>query len=216
MQPVYCTREDMFTYALPRGAVPNPGRQLASFLGSVAVLDNHDLAEGTAVSFKAIGSVGLPDPLTDATYYASPVDDSSFRIRDAVGGALVTVDNAVDVIIVSTPIPWDAALSWASRVIDDQLVAHRVALTAPYPELIVMTAAELAGGKLLARTGASSKTLGEVVDLAVKRLARWAKGVPMRGEDAPTTHTNLAAASTATHPDRNGWGRYGGLGDGGC
>ncbi len=84
-------------------------------------------------------------------------------------------------------------------------------LKAPYPPLIVFTAGELAIGKLM--NGSASKSLGDMVDAATKRLVKWAAGVPLRGANtSQQAPANLAVSSVcAPMFDAQGWRRFGGL-----
>jgi len=115
-------------------------------------------------------------------------------------------------VVVGTQLPFAAAIAFGKALIDDMLPAHLVPLTAPYPPIIVMTNAELAIGKLTGSTGNGSKSIGAMVDEARKRLAEWAKGKPLRGENVPPP-ANLATAAVATAPcrDDRGWRRWGAL-----
>jgi hypothetical protein len=72
-----------------------------------------------------------------------------------------------------------------------------------------MTTAELAASRLAAYTGAESRSITELADAARGRLARWGKGVPIRGEGAPVA-ANLSASSASLAPtDARGWQRFG-------
>jgi hypothetical protein len=96
-------------------------------------------------------------------------------------------------------------------MINDSLPAHVVPIDlSAVPEIVRMTAAELAAGRLLSLTGGASENLAAVVDRAHKRLERWGKGVPVRGAVVPPS-ANLAHAATAPFRDRRGWWRFGGL-----
>jgi hypothetical protein len=118
--------------------------------------------------------------------------------------------------MLAVPLPMAAALEFGAEVIDDLIVAHGVPLTEPYPSIIKITNAELAGWFLANRRGAVSKPIGEMVDDARKRLARWATGVPVRGSAGEAqTSTNLAEPVNnpigLPYSDPCGWRRYGGL-----
>ena len=106
------------------------------------------------------------------------------------------------------PVPVQAAIDFGAELIND-VIPHLLPLVAPYPPIVVMTNAELAIGKLLAITGSGSKSLGEMVDVARKRLERWAAGAQVRGANAQPS-ANLAAA-TAAATDSRGWRRFGSL-----
>lgn len=211
-----CSAQDLFAFGVPRGATPNPGRVLASLIDSVCTLDVHGLDTGTAILFRPAGSGALPAELSEGTtYYAESLTEHTFRVRATAGGVALTITDAVDPVMVVTPLPVAEAIAWAEQVIYDSLPAHAVPLaqSAPVPELLRITCAELAAGKLLALSGAASRSLSETVDMALKRVERWGKGVPLRDPNAPA-RTNLAATASAPPSDARGWRRYGGISGG--
>ncbi len=117
--------------------------------------------------------------------------------------------------LVVVPINYKAACEWASQLISDMVPAHAVPFTSPVPPILRMTAAELAARKIMQTTGSGELvSLTALADLALKRVERWATGVPIRDANA-TEAANLATSAVAspTVPltDRRGWGQYGGL-----
>jgi hypothetical protein len=211
----YCDPSDIYAYGVPRGTTPNPGRVCAEFETNVVVLDVHGFAEGDAVIFRPAGAATMPVGLVEGTtYYASPISESSFALKDAPGGIAVTFTASLDPVLVVSPLPIAEAIAWASRVCDDSIPAHAMPLDdgATVPEILRYTCAELAAGKLLAVMGASSTSLAETIAAAARRLERWGKGVPMRGADVPTqTNLTVTAVATAAPSDPRGWRRFGGL-----
>lgn len=207
-----CQPSDLYAFGVPRGATPNPGRVLASLTDSICSLDVHGLDTGTAILFRAAGNGALPVELSEGvTFYAEALTEHTFRVRETVSGPAISITDSDDPIMVITPLPIAEAIAWAEQVIYDSLPAHAVPLAQSdvVPALLRMTCAELAAGKLLAISGAASRSLSDTVDMALKRVERWGKGVPLRDPDAPA-RTNLAAAS-APASDARGWKRYGGL-----
>jgi hypothetical protein len=210
-----CQPSDLFAFGLPRGATPNPGRVLASLVDGVCSLDVHGLDTGTAILFRAAGDGALPPELVEGTtYYAESLTEHTFRVRATAGGAAISITDADDPVMVVVPLPIAETIAWAEQIIYDSLPAHAVPLAQgdAVPTILRMTCAELAAGKLLALSGAASRSLSDTVDAALKRVERWGKGIPLRDPDAPA-RTNLAAAS-APASDSRGWKRYGGIG--GC
>ncbi len=211
----YCVASDLVAYGLPRGALYNPGRLSASVSATANTItqDQHGFALNDAITMRAEGVGSMPAPLVaGVTYYAIPVNESTFSVAATPGGAAIDFTSAGSRVLVIAPVPTQAAIDFGAALIDDMLPAHIVPLVAPYPPIVVMTNAELAIGKLMASTGSGSKSLGEMVDVARKRLERWALGIPLRGQNVPTP-ANLAAdaATSATALDCRGWRRWGSL-----
>lgn len=211
----YCEASDLYDFGLPRGAVPNPPRPLYQLADSVCMLDDHGFATGDEIQFRPAGDGTLPAELTEGTvYYAHALTSATFAVRATPTGSDMTITDATDPVLVSAPLPIDAAIEFASELIDDALTGHTVPLD-PVPAIIRMTAAELAAGKLLARSGGQSKSLAEIVDAALKRLERWRAGKPVDGADEDS-RANLAAPGAAAGSSgwcsgSRAWRRYGGL-----
>lgn len=210
----YCSPGDLYAFGMPRGAAPNPGRVAdgASSSTNAIALDGHGFDADDPVFFRAEGNGALPAPLVEhVEYYADPLTEATFRVRAAPGGSAIDLSSTGSRIVVIAPAPVGAAISWASRVIDEMLgSAHATPLSDPIPEIVRMTAAELAAGKLLGRSGAASKSITAIVDEARKRLERWSRGVPLKGANVPT-RANLAATAASPFRDPRGWGEHGGL-----
>lgn len=214
----YCEAADIYDAGLPRGSIPNAGRALASAdsVADTIVLAEHGLGQDDTFELKTEAGGTVPAPLAiGTTYYAIPVSANVLQIAAVAGGAPIDLTSPGTpnrtLLIVPLQRRIDAARAWASRVIDDMLPAGAVPLTLPVPELVKFTAAELAIGKLLAPTGGAAKPLADLVDDAKKRLARWAQGVPLRGDNAPEP-TMIAQVATAPVTDPRGWSRFGGIG----
>ena len=211
----YCTPADVHAHGLPRGALPNPARLVSASASTDSItLDGHGLSDDDEVSLRAEAGGSLPSPLAaETTYYAIVATPSVFQLAATAGGSAVDLTTAGENVLLIVELPMTSAIAWADRVIDDLLPAHVVPLTDPVPEIVRFTSAELAGGKLLGYTGAASRTLSEIVDNARKRLDRWAKGVPIRGTNAPDP-AGLAVSTSAALPAAGrsaDWRTYGGL-----
>jgi hypothetical protein len=208
----YCEPRDVYAHGLPRGAVPNPARLAESVSSSTnaITLSEHGFSLNDPASFRAEAGGSLPAPLVEGTtYYAIALDDARFQVANAEDGAPIDLTTAGSNVLVISPLPIASAITWASQIIDDMLPAHVVPLDADaIPEIVRMTCAELAAGKLARYSGAESKPLMEIVDAATKRLERWGKGVPIRGAVEPP-NANLARSATAPYRDRRGWNRTG-------
>src|SRR6188474_2155774 len=182
----YCSESDLWDFGVPRGSIPNGGRLAAeppaSTTSSAIELDGHGFALNDPVSFRAEAGGTLPAPLVaSTTYYAKPIDGAYFQVAAAADGVAITLTTAGSGVVVLEPLPIDAAIDFASALIDDMLPAHAVPLAEPYPTIIVVTCAELAAAKLAARSGSASVSLTGTLDAARKRLERWGQGVPLRG-----------------------------------
>jgi hypothetical protein len=209
--PAYCQVSDLYDYGLPRGGLPNPARLIDSVdvASNALTLDEHGFSGGEQVSFRADESGALPAPLTEGTtYYALKVTSSAFRVSATLNGAAIDLTNTGYLVLLCEDLPIQPAINWAGEIINDSLPAHVLPLPTPYPEIIRMTAAELAVGKLSRRQGAANDSLSKTVQDAQARLARWAKGVPLRGT-APETRANLAASASVAYRDPRGWNEPG-------
>lgn len=214
----YCTTADLYANGLPRGALANPGRLVANGAGANVTtnaipLDQHGLSLNDPLTVRAETANGgsLPAPLAaNVTYYAIPLNDGAFSVAAAPNGSAIDLTTPGARILVITPIPYAAAITFGTVLIDDMLPAHLVPLVAPYPPIVVITCAELAIGKLMQGTGSGSKSIGEMVDAARKRLADWARGRPLRGENVPPP-ANVGVSATTPYVDARGWSRFGGL-----
>lgn len=212
----YCTVADLFANGLPRGALANPGRLVAGGGGANVTtnalpLDQHGLSLNDQITLRAEGGASLPAPLVaGTTYYAIPINDGAFSVAAAPDGSAIDLTTPGARILVIVPIPYAAAIAAAEALINDMLPAHLVPLQPPYNPTIVLTCAELAIGKLLQGTGSASKSLGDMVDAARKRLERWSAGIPLRGANVPPA-ANVGVSATVPYVDVRGWSRFGGL-----
>lgn len=206
---LYCTRADLYAYGLVPGALPNPGRLIYSVSAgsNTFTLDDHGFQTGDVLTFRAdVAGGSLPSPITEATeYYAIRVSDHIFSVSASSGGAAVDITTAGERVLVASAVPYDSSIAWASEVVNDALPAHIVPIPEGelIPEIIRMTTAEIAIGKLMSRQGAAADTLKMAVDKAYERLRRWARGVPVRGENVPPRAQ--VSASSASYIDARGW-----------
>lgn len=212
----YCTISDLYDFGLQRGSFANPARLLSSvdISANTLTLDVHGFALNDPITFRDDTSGGvLPAPIVaGTTFFAVPVDENSFSIAATSGGAVINltaVGSSPTRTLVIAKIPFDSAIQWASDIIENELPAHIVPLVAPFHTLIVATTAELAVGKLLSRTGSASISIGDMIDKATKRVERWAKGIPLRGDNVPEP-ANEAASATVPYRDVRGWAEFGG------
>lgn len=210
----YCTERDLYDHGIPRGAVPEPARLLpedgVDTAANTLRLDGHGFTLDDVVMVRPEAGGSLPAPLVaTAKYYARPVDPWRFELAAAPGGPAIDLTTTGSRVLVYTEPPVQAAIAWATARIDGMLPAHVVPLVEPYPDEVVITAAELAAWKYAQRAGGTSVALTAIFDDAKKRIERWAKHVPIRGTNAPPQASLAVAASSSG--SANPWRRYGGL-----
>lgn len=210
----YCTKSDTYSFGLPRGSFPNPARlvKAARAVDDTFLLDEHGFDLNAPVVFRAdLGAnAALPDPLVSGvTYYAIPVSDSAFQVAATADGAAIDLTSDGVRVLVVPKLDVEGTIEMMSAVVDDMLPGHVVPLTAPYPPVVVLTTAELTAAKLLGYTGAGSRSFGEVLQEARRRLDKWGRGIPVRGENRQKSAALSVSVSRAS--DSRGWGRYGGI-----
>lgn len=219
----YCVEADVYSYGLPRGALRNPGRpaDAARAIDDAIALDVHGFALNDQISFRPEAGGRLPMPLVQGvTYFAIPLSEGAFSVAATEDGAAIDLTTDGARIVVIAPLNFTAAIAFGAEIINDQLPAHCVPLVAPYPPIIVMTNAVLAGGKLM--NGSASQSLLQIVDEANQRVARWAKGQPLRGTNTAKQVPAQVPQSSDGPPspplqmtigacDPVGWNRFGGL-----
>ncbi len=213
-----CAPRDLWDHGLTRGAVANPGRLASRIdpLSDTLTLGEHCFSDADLVRLRPANGGSMPGGLVEgAPYYVLVVDDARFQLEASVGAGPVDILTAGASVLVVVPVNYTAACAWASQVVFDMVPAHAVPFVDPVPPILRMTAAELAARKIMQVTGSGeSVSLTALADLALKRVERWATGVPIRDANA-TEASNLAASAvlspTAPLTDRRGWGQYGGL-----
>lgn len=212
----YCVRADLYSFGLPRGTIPNPGRLVLSVdtTTNAMALGDHEFATGDPLVFRAEMGGSMPAPLVAGTrYYAIALTDGTFQVSATSSGAAIDLTTAGSEVLVSSPLPVEESIEWGAEVITQALVNHAVPMTAPYPPIVVMTNAELAAAKLGLFSGGTAKSLTDMMAAATARLEKWSKGVSVRGENtAPTERTNLAVSASVPYHDSRGWSRFGGPG----
>lgn len=210
----YCDPADLHEFGLPRGSIPNPARLVGSVSasGDYFALDGHGYYGGEEVRFRADVGGSLPSPIVAlTTYYAICLDDARFQVSVSVGGPALDLTSSGTSVLVISKLPIAGAIAYASGVVDDMIPNAVVPLTAPFSPVIRATTAEIAAAKLGYYSGATARSLTDVLDAAMKRLARWSQGKPIRGENSPK-RAALACAASVGLSDSRGWDRYGGIG----
>jgi hypothetical protein len=209
----YCSQSDLYDHGLPRGSIPNRGRVsvAANPAADTIPLGDHGLSAGQEFTTRPEAGGSLPAPLVaDVSYYAIPVNAHTFKVSATAGGAAIDLTTAGSRFVIVTSLPYASAISYASRLIDEMLVGHVLLQDGDeIPEIIRITAAELAVGKLALGSGSQSKSLGEIVDQARKRLENWAKGVPLRAANRPAPANVSTVAACVPFRDSRNWGNGG-------
>lgn len=203
----YCTSADVTAF-LPSGGLPNPARvATGDAAGDYLECEGHGLATDTPVTLRAEAGGALPSPLAEGTtYYAIAVSSARFRLASSAGGAAINLTTDGDNFVFAAPLPVDEWIAWGARQVDSFLPPHVTPLVEPYPEIVVTACAELAAMRGLQATGGAQVDLGARLDFVGQRVARWAKGVPVRGTTVQRTQPSyLAIAASAGATDPRGW-----------
>jgi hypothetical protein len=200
----YATEADVYTYALPRGALGNPGRLVASMLASNSTVEliESGFSAGSPISFRAADGGTLSAPLVAGTvYYALPITDSTFQVSATPNGSPITLTTDGVSVVVMQDLPWAGVGEFYSRFVDGFIPAHMVPLPTPYPVTIVGIVAQLMAKRMQILSGMTSESMDEVEKSAKYQLERWAAGLPVR--DAPQ---NIAAnLSVTSHNPGDAW-----------
>ena len=201
----FCTNTDVYNAGLPRGTLPNPGREISSVSTSanLLTLDGHGFESGQPIEFRSeIGS--LPAPLSEGTtYYALPVTDSAFSVSSVASGSAIDLTSTGSRVLVIAPLPFAEWIEWASAIVESFLPAHLVPLSAPYPALVVSVTADLAAMRGIQFVGGAQVDAQQRIANAQRTLEKWGKGQPIRGANAPRI-VNVSAIYPAS-ADSRGW-----------
>jgi hypothetical protein len=209
--PEYCEPADLYRFAVPRGTFPNPGRLLAAVASGseILTLDQHGFDDDQALLFRAEAGGSLPAPLVEGTtYYAIPLTDSTFQVASTIGGSAINLTTDGANIIVTAELPFASKIQIASAEVDE-MTGHPTPLGEPYPQAVVTYTATRAAELMLIHTGQAPGVLAEQMKVEREKLARWRKGVAIRGAIQPPS-ANLALVGNAAASDPHGWTPEGG------
>ena len=207
MSGPYSTLADVVPF-LPSGGLPNPARvATGSAAGDYLESDGHGLATNAEVTVRAEVGGSVPAPLVEGTtYYAIVLSPSRFQLAAAPNGSAINLTTDGVNFVYSSPLPWDAWIGWADRMVDSFLPPHVVPLVSPLPEVVVTSSAELAAMRGLQATSGAAVDIGPRIDAIGVRLARWAKTMPVRGVTVQTQQpVDLAVTESAGAVDPRGW-----------
>lgn len=208
----FCDESDVYA-VVPSGSIPNGGRLCASALAATDAfeLDAHGFALDTPLRFRAEEGGSLPTGISaGTTYYAIPVNESSFKVSATAGGAAVnlTADGSLVLAIRDRPIA--LAIEKASEDVAQELRGSAIPAAAPYPIAIRSATALLAARYLRVWAQRDAVELQPLIDAAMRQLERWRKGQPIQGTNAPAPTRAAVARSAATEADPRGWAPTGG------
>jgi hypothetical protein len=209
---VYCDVSDVYA-AVGSESIPNPGRLCASVSDATDAFecDQHGLATDDPVAFRAEAGGELPAALAEGvTYYAIRLSASRFQVAIAPLGSAINLMTDGDRVLLIREMPMQKWIAWASREVDQMLVGNAVELqdvalswtdssgtarVGPHT-LVRAVTAKLAGYQARVWAQGSTEDLATLLDESRKMLARWAKGVPLRGPTASAS-ANLAVSGSA-------------------
>jgi hypothetical protein len=202
----YCSQADVYRF-VPPGILANPARIVSSAVAAtnIFVLDGHGLTLDQELTFRAESGGSLPSPLVEGTtYYAIPVAYDTFKVAASAGGSAVDITTAGSNILVVASLPWTAWITECSAMLDQTLPAHLVPITSTVPEPVKLYCAALLAMRALAHVGAKTDAIQSQLDFWAKQTDKWARGVPIRGTNAPS-RGNLSVRATTTATDPRGW-----------
>lgn len=203
----YCTRADVVAL-LPSGGLNNPARvATGSSSGDYIESDQHGLAADAEVTFRGSSGGSVPAGLTaGTTYYAKILSTSRFQVAATPGGSAINLTTDGENFVFWSELPWQAWIDWSASEINGYLPEHMVPVVAPYEQRLVTANAELAAKKGLQATGSAALDLGEEIRRIGDSIARWAKGLPVRGIERQVHQPpNLAITASAGATDPRGW-----------
>jgi hypothetical protein len=196
----YCAEADVFA-AVRSDSIPNEARLCASAIASTDTFeaDQHGLATDDPVTFRAEEGGALPTGIVEGTtYYAIRTSGARFQVSATEGGAAVDFTTDGELVLFVREMPIATWISWASSEVDQMLVGHQVEIDEDaVPTIVRAITAKLAGYQARVWAQREAGDLALMLDEARKQLARWAKGAPIRGTNAPSP-ANLAAYGSST------------------
>lgn len=208
MADVYAEITDALPFLPPTG-LPNPARvATGSASGNYLESEGHGLSTDTEVTLRAEVGGSVPAPLVEGTtYYAIPISGARFKLAATPGGVPIDLTTDGANFVFASPLPWGAWLDWGARQVDSFMPVHMIPLVAPYPPIVVTANGELAAMRGMVATSGADIDLGARIDAVGARIARWAKGIPVRGTTVQRQQpSNLAVLASAGAYDPRGWG----------
>lgn len=209
----YCSVEDVFRYAVPRGSLTPPARAVSSVYVDADVLElaGHGLELDMPVEFRTFPGGTLPEGLTPlVVYYAQPItgSDSLFRVLDMPAGTVVTLvtegENFGLVVQIRDTVI--AQIRAASQRLHKFLPAHAMPLTpdpvtGKYPETARRMVAVWAAHATNIVLGQRNPLIAEEAQAMFDEAKLLLSGIPARDTGITTGSTNLATGASPTLDD---------------
>lgn len=211
-----CTVEDVYRYAVPRGALVSPVREVASVDTSTGTLEvaGHGCEAGDPLEVRALTGGTLAAPLVSTSvYYALPVDDSDhlLKLSESPGGSALTLTTEGERwgVLPSLRETVRAQIRAVSQWIFRRLPAEAVPLEADgdgrYPATVRQMAAVLAAESTLTVLCLRNDLIAAAADRMREEARLLLAGLPLRDPSMTRSPTNLArGASPGTNVGR--WG----------
>lgn len=206
---VYCQQADVYRFA-PPAALQLPARLVSAVVTStdLITLAGHGLADDDPIAFRAEGGGSLPTPLAaGTTYYAKVVSPDTFQVAATAGGAAIDLTTSGSSVVAVLQMPWDRWIAESSALVEQTVTAHKVPLLNSddsIPEAIRVYTAALLAVRALAFCGAATAAVQGQLEFYAKQADKWARGVPLRGEQRPAAAGGAISRSGAL-VDPRGW-----------
>jgi hypothetical protein len=205
-----CTAADVYN-KLPPGSIRPVGRLVdsVSVAANTLTLADHGLADDDPVTLRADAGGAMPGGLSaGTTYYAIVVDDATFGLSAAVGGAAINITTTGTNVILVRPVPMAKWIEDASAIVEQTVLAHVHPITGTVPVVIADYAASLAAQRALIWVGGATVDIERMILQTQKLAEQWAKGRPVLGAATLTSANRTTSVSIAT-ADPRGWVRGG-------
>lgn len=202
-----CTVEDVFRYAVPRGALTFPAREVSSVDTSTGILEivGHGLELDDPVEVRAFAGGTLPAELSPTeVFYARPVTDSDSLLQLAAspGGPAITYASEGESwgVVASVRGTVRAQIRAVTQWIFRRIPAHSTPLepdgNGRYPETVRQMAAILAAEATLTVLCLRNDLIAAAADRMREEARLLLSGLPMRDTKVTATPTNLARGAS--------------------
>lgn len=201
-----CTVEDVYRYAVPRGALVLPVREVLVVDIDSGVLEvvGHGCESGDPLDVRVLDASGtLAAPLDGGTtYYALPDGDSRLQLSATAGGAAIalTTEGERWGVVASIRETVRSQIRAVTQWIWRRLPAHATPLepdeSGRYPETVRQMAAVLAAEATLTVLCLRHDLIAAAADRMRDEARLLLSGLPMRDTKVTAAPTNLARGAT--------------------